>query len=312
MEAETATPGTARKPFYDPDALMRIKGLEFRARAVMQGFWSGMHRSPRHGFSAEFTEYRPYVEGDDLRFLDWRLYARSDRYYLKKFEDETNLACHFLVDGSRSMQFASGGHSKAEYARTLAATLAWFLHQQGDATGLIRFSETLDDHLPARGRLNHLRRLFASLDHSSPAGGTNLTEPLSRVPQLIRKRGILVLISDFLTPLEKLERMLSEWAVAGHEISAFQILDPREIDFDFGEAAVFRDSESGREIYIDPQTAGKRYREKMQLHCEALERTCTSTGVHYHRFPTDRPLEFALFDYLQDRSRRKPLTRVRR
>jgi len=290
---------------------MRIKSLEFRARAVMQGFWSGMHRSPRHGFSAEFTEYRPYVAGDDLRSLDWRVFARSDRYYLKKFEDETNLGCHFLVDGSKSMQFSSGDYSKAEYAKTMAATLAWFLHQQGDATGLVRFSEGLDEHIPARGRPSHLRTIFAALERAIPGKGTDLTNPLERVPQIIRKRGILVLVSDFLAPLNKVGKTLGRLAACGHEITIFHILDPREIDFEFAEPAVFRDSESGRELYVDPKTAGERYREKMQKHCDELRGVCVGAGAHYHLFPTDRPLEFALFDYLQDRSRLRPTVRRR-
>jgi len=290
---------------------MRIKSLEFRARAVMQGFWSGMHRSPRHGFSAEFTEYRPYVPGDDLRALDWRVYARSDRYYLRKFEDETNLACHFLIDGSKSMQFASANYSKADYAKTLAATLAWFLHQQGDATGLVRFSDSLDEHIPARARPSHLRTLFAALDRAIPATRTDLTTPLESIPRIIRKRGILVLVSDFLAPLDRVGRSLARLAACGHEISIFHVLDPREIDFEFTEPALFRDSESGREVYIDPKVAAKRYREKMQSHCDELRTVCTSCGAHYHFFSTERPLEFALFDYLQDRARLRPTVRRR-
>ena len=141
-----------RAQFISPQALMAIKNLEMRARVVVEGFWNGLHRSPYHGFSVEFTEYRQYTPGDDPRYLDWRLYARSDRYYIKKFEDETNLRCHLLVDGSRSMAYGSLAWTKAEYAATLAATLAYFLHQQGDAIGLLTFDETIRDYLPARHR----------------------------------------------------------------------------------------------------------------------------------------------------------------
>src|ERR1700742_3553689 len=138
--------------FVDPKALMAIRNLELRARVVVEGFWSGLHRSPYHGFSVEFTEYRQYTPGEDTRYLDWRLYARSDRYYIKKFEDETNLRCHLLVDQSRSMAYGSGGYTKSEYARTMAATLAWFLNQQGDAVGIFTFDERVRDYIPPRHR----------------------------------------------------------------------------------------------------------------------------------------------------------------
>ena len=162
-------------------ALMAIRNLELRARVVVEGFWNGLHRSPYHGFSVEFTEYRQYSPGDDTRYLDWRLYARSDRYYLKKFEDETNLRCHLLVDQSRSMTYGSLGYSKSDYARTLAATLAWFLNGQGDAVGLFTFDERVRDYLPARHRHGHLRQFMLALENESEGRETNLGEPLRRV-----------------------------------------------------------------------------------------------------------------------------------
>src|SRR5271156_2604070 len=167
----------------DPIALMAIRNLELRARVVVEGFWSGLHRSPYHGFSVEFTEYRPYSPGEDTRYMDWRLYARSDRFYLKKFEDETNLRCHLLVDHSRSMSYASLAYSKSDYARTLAATLAWFLHGQGDAVGLFSFDERVRDYLPARHRHGHLRQLMLALERKPEGRATNLSEPLPPVAE---------------------------------------------------------------------------------------------------------------------------------
>ncbi len=157
---------------------MRIRNLEFRARVVVEGFWSGLHRSPYHGFSVEFTEYRQYSPGDDPRYLDWRVFARSDRYFLKRFEDETNLRCHLVADQSRSMTFGSPGYTKAEYAATLAATLAYFLHHQGDAVGLLTFDDQVRDYLPARHRLGHLRRLMLALEEPAAGSGTDLVTPL--------------------------------------------------------------------------------------------------------------------------------------
>src|SRR6266567_2308371 len=165
----------------DPAALMRIKSMQLRARVVVEGFMSGLHRSPYHGFSVEFTEYRQYSPGDDPRYLDWRLYARTDRYYIKKFEDETNLRCHLLVDNSRSMGYGSLPYTKAQYANTLAGTLAYFLYLQGDAVGLLSFDEGLRDYLPARNRTGHLRHLMLALEKPAAGAATDLVAPLNRI-----------------------------------------------------------------------------------------------------------------------------------
>src|SRR5881394_2441913 len=211
--------------FVDPKALMAIRNLEMRARVVVEGFWTGLHRSPFHGFSVEFTEYRQYSPGDDTRYLDWRLLARSDRYYIKKFEDETNLRCHFLVDNSRSMSYGSKGYTKAQYANTLAATLAYFLYLQGDAVGVLTFDEQIREYLPARHRTGHLRHLMIALE--KPAGGTqtDLSRPLQRIAEIVNKRGVMVLISDLLAPIDTLERNLSALGACGHEVIVFNVLD---------------------------------------------------------------------------------------
>src|ERR1043166_8723877 len=215
----------------DPLALMSIKNLELRARVVVEGFWHGLHRSPYHGFSVEFTEYRQYSPGDDPRYLDWRLYARSDRYYIKKFEDETNLRCHLLVDNSRSMTYGSLGYTKAQYANTLAATLAYFLYLQGDAVGLLTFDEQIREYLPARHRIGHLRHLMLKLEQ--PAGGTatDLSAPLRRIVDVVKKRALMILISDLPAPIETLEKNLIALTASGHEILLFQVLDPAELAF---------------------------------------------------------------------------------
>jgi uncharacterized protein (DUF58 family) len=290
--------------FVDAKALMAIRGLELRARVVVEGFWNGLHRSPYHGFSVEFTEYRQYSPGDDTRYLDWRLYARSDRYYLKKFEDETNLRCHLLVDQSRSMSYGSIGHTKSDYARTLAATLAWFLNEQGDAVGLVTFAGRVRDYLPARHRHGHLRQLMLAFEKESAGDETNLGEPLRRVAELVRKRGLIVLISDLLAPIDELERHLARLGAAGHELVVFQVLDPNEIAFDFPAAALFQDVESRREIYLDPQVVRSEYQRKLQAHGLGVAGICHKLGFGFHRLMTDQPLELALHDFLRIRNRR--------
>ena len=296
--------------FVSPQALMAIRNLEMRARIVVEGFWNGLHRSPYHGFSVEFTEYRQYSPGDDPRYLDWRLYARSDRYYIKKFEDETNLRCHLLVDGSRSMAYGSLAYTKAEYANTLAATLGYFLHQQGDAIGVLTFDEQIRDYLPARQRRGHLRQLMLLLE--KPAGGrsTDLTAPLQRIVELVRKRGLMVFISDLLAPIETLEKNIGNLVACGHEVLLFHVLDPAELKFDFNKASLFLDVESERDLYIDPAAARKEYQRKLQEHLAAARKTCEHLGATYHLLSTDKPLELALFDFL--RSRMQRAKRIRR
>jgi uncharacterized protein (DUF58 family) len=302
------TPRTSPSPassLIDPQALMSIRNLEMRARVVVEGFWNGIHRSPYHGFSVEFTEYRQYTPGDDPRYLDWRVFARSDRYFIKKFEDETNLRCHLLVDNSRSMTYGSRGYTKAQYAATLAATLAYFLYLQGDAVGLLTFDEQVRDYLPARHRAGHLRHLMLALEKPAAGKGTNLAPPLKRMAEIVRKRGVMVLLSDFLTPIERLEAELITITAGGHEVILFQVLDPAEMAFEFVTPMMFQDLESGRTLFIDPATARKEYLRKLEEHCAALRATCQRLGVACLRLATDHPLELALFDFMRERMQRR-------
>jgi uncharacterized protein (DUF58 family) len=289
----------------DPVALMKIKSMELRAKAVVEGFCRGIHRSPYHGFSVEFTEYRQYALGDDLRYIDWRVYARSDRFYIKKFEDETNLRCHLLIDHSRSMGYGSGGYAKSQYAGTLAATLACFLFTQGDAVGLATFDDQIRQYLPPRNRPSYLRRLIHSLE-APPAGkATDLGPPLQRLAQMLTRRGLIVLISDLLTSVDRLEPDLGYLCAGGHDVVVFHILDPAELSFDFDSPALFRDVETGRDMYIDPSAARKSYRQLLDSHLSNAKSICQRLGIDYHLFATDRPFDLALLDFLQGRMRRR-------
>ena len=300
-----------RAQLIDTRALMQIRSLELRARIVAQGFWSGIHRSPYHGFSAEFTEYRQYVPGDDTRYLDWRLYARSDRYYVKKFEDETNLRCHLLLDQSRSMGFGSLDWSKADYAHTLAATLAYFLFQQGDAVGLLSFEENIRDYLPARNRPGHLRQIMLSLEKEAAGNSTDLTKPLKRIVELVNKRGLMVLISDLLAPVDELENQLGQLTASGHEVIVFRVLDPREVDFDFEEALLFHDAETEKDFFIDPRAAQKRYLTQFGEHDKVIRTLCHKLGAEYLPVTSDQPLDQVLSDFLRQRRNRGKVIRRR-
>ncbi len=293
----------------DPQTLMAIKNLELRARTVVEGFWSGIHRSPYHGFSVEFTEYRSYSPGDDLRYLDWKLLARSDRLYIKKFEDETNLRCHLLSDNSRSMLFGSRGYTKAEYANTLAATLAYFLYQQGDGVGLMKFDQEIREYLPARHRHGHLRHVMQALEREPEGGSTDLGSPLRKIAELMRRRGLVILLTDLLAPIDDLEHDLALLTSVGHEVILFQLLDPAELTFDFDQSTQFVDLESGKDVFIDPHQARDDYKRRFNAHTEAAELVCRKLGISYRRFTTDQPLELAVYDFLKARLRNGRLIR---
>jgi len=302
------TDRTAESPdaatFIDPIALMRIKDLQLRAKVVVEGFYSGLHRSPWHGFSVEFSEYRQYTPGDDPRYLDWRLYARTDRYFIKRFEDETNLICYLLVDMSRSMGFGTVGYDKAEYARTTAATLAYFLSTQHDAVGLVTFDESIGEYLPARYRPGHLHRLMLCLEQSLSGKSTDLTVPLEQIANTVTKRGLIVVISDLLAPIEALQTHLAYLRLRGHEVLVMRVLDPAEMEFAVREAAMFHDLESGREMYIDPEAARDEYERRFNEHATAIRQICGNLGIDLFSMTSDRPLDLALFDFLNARLRR--------
>ena len=300
--SQSAISGGTR--FIDPQTVMRIKNLQMRARTVVEGFFAGIHRSPYHGFSVEFSEYRAYTPGDDPRYLDWRLYARSDRFCVKRFEDETNLLCYLVVDMSRSMGFGSGTFTKTDYARTLAASLAYFLFLQRDAVGLLTFDETVSEYLPPRHRTTHLRRLIGVLDRETGGRSTNLAGPLEQIAESVRKRGLVVLISDLLAPSDVLRPKLSFLRSRGHDVMVLRVLDPAEIDFEFADPRMFHDLETGRQLYIDPAAARAEYRRRFDEHATELNRACIDLGIDFAECRTDRPLELALFDLIRAMMRR--------
>src|SRR3954454_2227992 len=281
----SASPSTSSPPapsagsFIDAPTLMRIKSLQLRAKVVVQGFFSGLHRSPHHGFSVEFSEYRQYTPGDDPRYLDWRLYARTDRYYIKRFQEETNLRCYLLVDLSRSMGFGSLPYTKVEYARTAAATLAYFLSTQRDAVGLVTFDQQIADFVPPRYRPGHLHRLMVCLERAVAGTSTDLSAPLEQVAATVRKRGMVVLISDLLANTAQLRTHLGYLRSQGHEVVLLRVLAPAELDFDFKKPAMFHDLESGKDLYIDPAAARARYRQNFTNHAAEIEKVCRELGI---------------------------------
>lgn len=296
----------------DPTTLMRIKSLELRARSVMDGFMQGLHKSPHHGSSVEFSEYREYAEGDDTRHIDWKLFARSDRYCIKKFEAETNLSSHLLVDLSGSMGFGSLAYTKAEYTVTLAATFAQFLIGQGDGVGVVTFHEQIDECVPAARKRGQLRSIIVALERARLEKGTDLRKSLSEVAPLLKRRGLVVLFSDLLTDAESLRVQLGNLASRGNDVVVFRVLDPRELSFDFDGAARFRDVETGEILYVDPEQAQERYNRKFGEHKASVEGICSGLGVELIEVSTAESFEVPLRKLLNLRSRlRRTRTRKR-
>ncbi len=307
MASPTQTPAQG----IDPQALFAIKDLELRARVVVEGLWSGLHRSPFAGFSVEFTEYRQYSQGDDLRYLDWKLLARSDRNYIKKFEDETNLRCLILVDTSRSMLFGSKGWTKADYARTLAATFAYFLGQQRDVVGLALFDGTVHDYLPPRWKPGHFRHMLALLQRPPEGRETNLGHALDEVSNLCRKRSLVLVLSDFLSPVSEWEQPLARLAAARHDVRVVQILDPAETSLEFGEAALWEDLENNRKLYVNPEQARTGYLQRFNAHQAEVKATLEKRGVTRQVATTGQPLDFVLLELLQASPARRATARQR-
>jgi uncharacterized protein (DUF58 family) len=308
----TKTPSQSGLSRYaDPAVLMRIRSLDLRVRSVMDGFYNGLHKSPLHGFSVEFSEYRQYTEGDDPRFIDWKIVARSDRYFIKLFEDETNLRCHLVVDNSKSMSFGTTQtdqgkpYTKADYAKTLAGCLAYALIEQRDAAGLVVFDEEVDEYIPARFRHGQLRQIYQALEKAEGGKSTDLTKPLERVASQMRKRGMVIVISDFLAPIDGLERDLGYLASSGHELVVFQVLDPQEVNFEFDEPALFTDLETGEQRYIDPDQSRASYRTKLEEHLARVKQSCEKLGAVYELTTTDRPLELALTEFFVRRQHQR-------
>ena len=282
----------------DPHVIMTIRSLELRARLVVDGFRTGLNRSQRHGFSVEFSEYRQYSPGDDPRFIDWKLVARTNRSYIRRYEDETNLRCTLVVDFSRSMTFGSLSYTKLNYAQTAGAALAWLLNRQGDAVGLTTFDETVRQSIPPRYRPGQLRRLLGVLDQ--PAGGsdTNPAQALEQTAQQLNRRGLVVLISDLLSPVSGITAGLKHLRGGGHDIIVLQVLDPAELTLNFSGPFLFDDLETRQQIYSHPEQARSDYLRQMQEHLAAIRATCEDLGVGYTLLSTDSPPEMAIAEFL--------------
>ncbi len=289
--------------FLDPAVLARLGTLELKARTVVEGFLSGLHRSPFKGFSVEFAEYRQYMPGDDLSSIDWKVYARTDRYYVKKFEEETNLNCYLLLDVSASMGYGSHGVTKLEYASMLAGSLAFLMQRQRDAVGLTTFDDALLTMLPPSARPSHLRSLLVTLDRMVLGKRTDVSRPLHQLAEGIAKRGMVILISDLIDEPGHVIEGLRHFRFRGTDVVVFHVLDPSELTFPFTRASRFRDLEGGDELMAVPSVVREPYLVALNGTIDRYRRELGAAGIDYRLLDTSQPLELALMSYLSTRGR---------
>jgi uncharacterized protein (DUF58 family) len=289
--------------FLDPAVVARLGNLEIKARTIVEGFLSGLHRSPFKGFSVEFAEYRQYMPGDDLSTIDWKVYARSDRYYVKKFEEETNLDCHILLDISASMGYGSRGVTKLEYGSFLAASLGYLMQRQRDAVGFIAFDDKVVSMLPASARPGHLRSLLVALERLKLGSRTNVSKPLHHLADALVKRGMVVLISDLFDDPAQVVEGLKHFRFRGTDVIVFHLLDRDELTFPFERPARFRDLESSEEIVAVPVLVRERYLQDLEATLTFYKKELRITGIDYCLIDTSQPLDMALMTYLSTRSR---------
>jgi uncharacterized protein (DUF58 family) len=297
-------PSEGTLQFLDPKVASSLSGLDLVARLVVEGFMTGLHKSPYHGFSVEFAEHRQYMPGDNLKHVDWKLYGKSDRFYVKIFEEETNLRSHLLVDVSASMGYASPGRlTKFQYASFLAASLAYLMLKQQDAVGLLTFRDKVERLIPPRSSRSHLRLLLQELETAEPASTTAMGKALEELAERIKRRGLILLFSDLMDDPTSVMRALKHFRHRHHEVVVFHILDPYEIDFPFRRESGFIDMETGQELLTQPWEIADQYRERFDAWSRSYERVCLDNRIEYVRVSTETPYDVGLLRYLEKRKK---------
>jgi len=295
----SAIPGAR---FMDPVVLARIGNLSLVSRAVVDSFINGLHKAPYFGASVDFAEHRGYVPGDDIRRVDWRLWARTDRYYVKEYEAESNMNFSVLLDVSKSMDYGSIGITKLDYARVLTACLTNLVHHQRDRVGFVAFDNDVVEHVPPSAK--HMETVLHVLDRLKPGRPGSLHAPLHKLAEHYGRRGVLVVISDFYEDPETVVDAVTPLRFRGNDLIVFHVLDPAELDFGFTSASAFEDLESGEQIPVVPEAMRREYKKLVQAHVDALQQRFSEVRVDYMLLDTSKPLDFALFQYLSSREKK--------
>jgi uncharacterized protein (DUF58 family) len=292
------------RKYFDPEILARLEGLRLRARRIVEGYVSGLHRSPYHGHSIEFAQHRQYAPGDDLRYVDWKVYGRTDKYYLKQFEEETNLICHLLLDTSQSMLYRSeeAAESKLDYARRAAALLAYLVLQQQDSVGLVTFDQEIRAMVRPSASPSHLQEVAHVLDRSSAAEKTSIGPVFHELAERFTKRGIVLILSDLFDSVDGMMAGLKHFRHRRHDVVLMHVLDPAELDFPFRRATLFRGLEGLPEVLVEPRSLRQAYLEEFGRFQRELKRQCRMHQIDYVLLRTDQPLDVALSGFLASRA----------
>jgi uncharacterized protein (DUF58 family) len=290
-------------PLLSEEALVRLNKFQLSAKSTVEGFLVGLHKSPYHGFSAEFSDHRQYNPGEPLKDLDWKVLAKTERYYVKRYEEETNLRSYIMLDHSKSMFYASGGSSKIEYATRLAGALAWLMISQKDAAGLYTFNTRITTSLPPKAIRSYTAQLFARLLELKPEEKTDILTPLHQIAEQIRKRSLVILISDLLDEPERIMEALGHFRARQHEVLVFHICDPQEEQFTYKRETEFIDSETGEKITVTPWQIRSEYLANYQAYTQYLKGECHKKSIEYNPVTISTPLEDLLLKYLVKRNR---------
>jgi uncharacterized protein (DUF58 family) len=292
------------KKFLDPAVISKLRTLELKARMIVEGFMVGLHRSPYHGFSVEFSEHRPYMQGDPIKNIDWKVYAKREKYFIKQYEEETNLICNIFLDISKSMQFKNkSALTKLEYGITLTAALSYLMINQQDAVGLTLYSDKIHNYLPPKSNRVYLKTLLTSLNQVKPSGATTTAKCLDSVAEKIKKRGLTIIISDFFDDLNSIMTALKHIHYKKNEVIIFQLLDPIEKSFGFDRDSIFVDLETEEQITTQPHQIKRAYQEAMNEYLAKLKSECLNYGIEYNLIETNQPFESALLSYFAKRAR---------
>lgn len=292
------------RKYLDPQTIARLKSIEMKARLVVEGFITGLHRSPYHGFSVEFAEHRQYQLGDEIKHIDWKVFARTDKYFIKQFEEETNLRCTIAVDKSASMKYASKGNlSKFEYSIYLAAAISYLMIKQRDSVGLALYDTNMRSYLPPRSKSSYISEILRMLDNTEPSDMTGTSTALNELAERISRRGLVVIISDLLEDEESIIRALKHFRHRKHEVIVFHVLDPKEITFDLGFNANFIDMETGEEILTQPGQIKKVYNQAVDNFIKRIQKECYNHKIDYNLINTSNPFDKALREFLSKRSK---------
>ena len=294
--------------YLDAKTLDKIKRLDVRARLVVEGFITGQHRSPYNGFAIEFAAHREYAPGDDLRHIDWKVWSKTDRLYIKEYEEETNLKCHLIVDCSKSMRYGEkDGWSKFDYAATAASSIAYMMQQQQDAVGMVLFSNQIDKNFKASSHPSHLKMLFHELEKIEPENTTDVADPFLALAAQIRQRGMVVLFSDLFIDPDELGRSLEQFRLRRHEVVVFHVMHHDELEFPFQDNTLFRGIEVDAELHTEPRALRKSYMEAVERYMTRVKKVCAAAGIDHVLLDTSKPLDGVLSSYLNFRakSRRK-------